>query len=153
MKGIFDPYVLWAFDKKLIFWLVRHVRTFDSTVYIFRQNVEIPTLVTCCQWAQKLPIQHIIFRIKLRTIFSFVTCYAHRDSLLNAEMKLLVLVCLLARIEEFYSQMTFWRIPIGKAADFVECKNETTIKRSFSLLITKEWRFFFMAIWGKFREM
>ena len=29
MKGIFDPYVLWPFDKKLIFWLVILVRTRD----------------------------------------------------------------------------------------------------------------------------
>ena len=67
-------------------------------------------------------------------------------------MKLQVLVCLGARIEEFYSHLTFWRIPIGKAADFVEGKNETANKRSFSLPISKGWGFFFMAIRGKFRE-
>ena len=27
MKGIFGPYVLWTFDKKLIFWLVTRIRT------------------------------------------------------------------------------------------------------------------------------
>ena len=34
MKGIFDPYVLWPFDKKLIFKLVTRVRTRDYTVFI-----------------------------------------------------------------------------------------------------------------------
>ena len=33
MKGIFEPYVLWPFDKKLIFLLVTHVRTRDYTVF------------------------------------------------------------------------------------------------------------------------
>ena len=33
MKGIFDPYVLWPFDKKLIFLLVTSVRTRNYTVY------------------------------------------------------------------------------------------------------------------------
>ena len=32
MKGIFDPYVLWPFDKKLIFHLVTRVRTRNYTV-------------------------------------------------------------------------------------------------------------------------
>ena len=32
MKGIFDPYVLWPFDTKLISRLVMHVRTRDYTV-------------------------------------------------------------------------------------------------------------------------
>ena len=30
MKGIFYPYVLWSFDKKLISWLVIHIRTGDK---------------------------------------------------------------------------------------------------------------------------
>ena len=34
MKGIFDPYVLCPFDKKLIFKLVTHVSTRDFTVAI-----------------------------------------------------------------------------------------------------------------------
>jgi hypothetical protein len=68
-------------------------------------------------------------------------------------MKLqLVLVCLLARIEDFYSHLTSWRIPIGKAADFVDGKNETANKRSFSLPISKGRGFFFMAIRDKFSE-
>ena len=33
MKGIFDAYVLWPFDKKLIFELVMRVNTHDFTVY------------------------------------------------------------------------------------------------------------------------
>ena len=33
MKGIFDPYVLWPFDKKFIFELVMSVNTRDFTVY------------------------------------------------------------------------------------------------------------------------
>ena len=32
MKGIFNPYVQWSFDKKLIFWLATSVRTRDYTV-------------------------------------------------------------------------------------------------------------------------
>ena len=32
MKGIFDPYVLWPFDKKLIFSLVTRFRTRDYKV-------------------------------------------------------------------------------------------------------------------------
>ena len=32
IKGIFDPYVLWPFDKKLISYLVTRVRTRDYTV-------------------------------------------------------------------------------------------------------------------------
>ena len=32
MKGIFGPYVLWHFDKKLIFWLVTRIRIRDYTV-------------------------------------------------------------------------------------------------------------------------
>ena len=32
MKGIFDAYVLWPFDKKLISWLVTHIRTRNFTV-------------------------------------------------------------------------------------------------------------------------
>ena len=32
MKGIFDAYVLWPFDKKLISWLVSQIRTGDFTV-------------------------------------------------------------------------------------------------------------------------
>ena len=32
MKGIFDPYVQWPFDKKLISWLVNRARTQDYTV-------------------------------------------------------------------------------------------------------------------------
>ena len=32
MKGIFDPYVLWTFDKKLISWLVMRVRTCNFSV-------------------------------------------------------------------------------------------------------------------------
>ena len=34
MKGIFDPYVLWPFGKKLIFWLLTRVSTHDFTVSI-----------------------------------------------------------------------------------------------------------------------
>ena len=33
MKGIFDAYVLWPFDKKLILELVTHVSTPNYTVY------------------------------------------------------------------------------------------------------------------------
>ena len=32
MKGIFGPYVLWPFDKKLIFWIVTRVSARDYTV-------------------------------------------------------------------------------------------------------------------------
>ena len=32
MKGIFDPYVLWPFDKKLILQLVTRIRIRDYTV-------------------------------------------------------------------------------------------------------------------------
>ena len=32
MKGIFNPYVLWPFDRKLIFKLVTYVRTRNYTV-------------------------------------------------------------------------------------------------------------------------
>ena len=32
MKGIFDPYVLWPFGKKLIFWIVTRVSARDYTV-------------------------------------------------------------------------------------------------------------------------
>ena len=35
MKGIFDPYVLWPFDKKVIFKLIMRVRTRDYTVYTY----------------------------------------------------------------------------------------------------------------------
>ena len=35
IKGIFNPYVLRPFDKKLIFWLVTHVSTRDFTVCVF----------------------------------------------------------------------------------------------------------------------
>ena len=36
MKGIFDPlYVLWPFDKKLIPWLVTHIRTRNYTVFLW----------------------------------------------------------------------------------------------------------------------
>ena len=34
MKGIFGPYVLWPFDKKLIFWIVTRVSARDYTVYV-----------------------------------------------------------------------------------------------------------------------
>ena len=33
VKGIFDPYVLWPFDKKLIFQLVTRISTRDFTVW------------------------------------------------------------------------------------------------------------------------
>ena len=33
MKGIFGPYVLWPFDKKLIFWIVTRVSARDYTVF------------------------------------------------------------------------------------------------------------------------
>ena len=33
LKGIFYPYVLWPFDKKLISYLVKRVRTRDYTIY------------------------------------------------------------------------------------------------------------------------
>ena len=48
MKGIFSPYVLWPFDKKLIFWIVTRVSARDYTVVtdlILKQN--------CCQTWQK----------------------------------------------------------------------------------------------------
>ena len=32
MKGIFGSYVLWPFDKKLIFWIVTRVSARDYTV-------------------------------------------------------------------------------------------------------------------------
>ena len=35
MKGIFGPYVLWPFDKKLIFWIVTRVSARDYTVFGF----------------------------------------------------------------------------------------------------------------------
>ena len=38
MKGIFGPYALWPFDKKLIFLLVTRVRTHDYTVCGFMPN-------------------------------------------------------------------------------------------------------------------
>jgi len=43
MKGIFGPYVLWPFDKKLIFWIVTRVSARDYTV----------------SWIQKPPIERI----------------------------------------------------------------------------------------------
>ena len=36
MKGIFDPYVLWPFDKKLISKLVMSVKTRNYTVYVLQ---------------------------------------------------------------------------------------------------------------------
>ena len=36
MKGIFDPYVLWPFDKKLIFWLLRRAKTRDYKVILYQ---------------------------------------------------------------------------------------------------------------------
>ena len=36
MKGIFGPYVLWPFDKKLIFWIVTRVSARDYKVILFR---------------------------------------------------------------------------------------------------------------------
>ena len=33
MQGIFGPYVLWPFDKKLIFWIVTRVSARDYTVH------------------------------------------------------------------------------------------------------------------------
>ena len=38
MKGIFDPYVLWPFDKKSIFLLVKRVSTRDFTVCIGKMD-------------------------------------------------------------------------------------------------------------------
>ena len=38
MKGIFCPYVIWPFDKKLIFKLVTRIRTRDYTVIILFHN-------------------------------------------------------------------------------------------------------------------
>ena len=38
MKGMFDPYVLWLFDKKLISWLVTHVKTLDYTVWVVEKR-------------------------------------------------------------------------------------------------------------------
>ena len=40
MKGLFYPYVLQHFDKKLIFELVTHVRTCDYTVLILLHYLE-----------------------------------------------------------------------------------------------------------------
>ena len=38
MKGIFDPYVLRSFEKKLISYLVTRVTTRDYTVYNFLEQ-------------------------------------------------------------------------------------------------------------------
>ena len=38
IKGIFGPYVLWPFDKKLIFWIVTRVSARDYTV-ILKLNI------------------------------------------------------------------------------------------------------------------
>ena len=38
MKGIFGPYVLWHFDKKLIFWLVTRIRIRDYTIHAFKTS-------------------------------------------------------------------------------------------------------------------
>ena len=32
MKGIFDAYLLWPFDKKLIFWLVTRIKYYAITI-------------------------------------------------------------------------------------------------------------------------
>ena len=39
LKGIFSPYVLWPFDKKLIFELVMRIRTRNYTVYIMSTTI------------------------------------------------------------------------------------------------------------------
>ena len=38
MKEIFDAYELWTYDKKLISWLVSHVRTFNFTVSSLKKS-------------------------------------------------------------------------------------------------------------------
>ena len=43
MKGIFDPYVLWPFGKKLVFYLVTSIRTRDYTVVEIRSLVVFAT--------------------------------------------------------------------------------------------------------------
>ena len=56
MKGIFGPYVLWPFDKMLIFQLVTHIRTCDYTVPICTNKTKTYTrtnprrsTITCMQ--------------------------------------------------------------------------------------------------------
>ena len=52
MKGIFSPYVLWPFDKKLIFLLVTRIRTRDCTVYFFELKMRFAGLffICVCRW-------------------------------------------------------------------------------------------------------
>ena len=42
MKGIFDAYVLWPFDKKFVFELVTWVNTHDFTIFVTITNAAIP---------------------------------------------------------------------------------------------------------------
>ena len=63
LKGIFDPYVLWPFDKKLISSLVTGVRTRDYTISNSKRTNSLPGL-------NRLGIQGVPNWLGLSTFFT-----------------------------------------------------------------------------------
>ena len=61
MKGIFDPYVLWPFDKKLIF----RIRTRDYTVHIFVIFTPILHVLSDDHWLYQMVKSYEIGQILL----------------------------------------------------------------------------------------
>ena len=71
MKGIFDPYVLWPFDKKLISKLVTRVRTHDYTVC----DIIVSSNWIRCSWCKKgfIPLYHMKVAIyQILTLAHFI---------------------------------------------------------------------------------
>ena len=69
MKGIFSPYVLWPFDKKLIFWIVTRVSARDYTVFV---NVA----ASKTQWRERSTVSETLQK-KTVSVAHVYSMYSH----------------------------------------------------------------------------